>query len=86
MGVETMGVETIGVETAFHPARKAHPAFLVDNSDDLSDDLDDLARRLSEAGATVSSDEALPGYRRFYADDPFGHRLGLLTPHSLSPA
>ena len=54
----------VGVEAGFAPARKAHPAFAVD-------DLDALAARLGE----VQWDGSLPGVRRFYADDPFGNRL-----------
>ena len=57
----------IGVEEDFRPARKAHPAFVVD-------DLDALAARIGE----VRWDDALPGVRRFYADDPWGNRLEFL--------
>lgn len=63
----------IGVEQPFAPARKAHPALLVDK-------LDALAERLTAAGVTVVWDAELPGYRRFYAFDPWGNRLELLTP------
>jgi predicted enzyme related to lactoylglutathione lyase len=56
----------------FAPAKKAHPAFEVD-------DLDELARRLTEAGAKVRWDERLPGARRFYSFDPAGNRLEFLT-------
>ena len=58
----------IGVELEFHPARKAHPAFAVLSLDKLRDSL--LAR-----GIRVVDDEAIPGTRRFYADDPWGNRL-----------
>jgi len=57
----------IGVEEGFRPARKAHPAFAVD-------DLDALASRLGD----VTWDEELPGRRRFYAQDPWGNRLEFL--------
>ena len=57
----------VGVEDPFTPARKAHPAFVVD-------DLDELAERLPD----VSWDEAIPGVRRFYSADPFGNRLEFL--------
>src|SRR4051794_9161857 len=57
----------IGVEDPFAPAKKAHPAFRVD-------DLDGLARRLGD----VKWDDAIPGQRRFYAADPFGNRLEFL--------
>ncbi|HEY3631890.1 MAG TPA: VOC family protein [Jatrophihabitantaceae bacterium] len=59
----------LGVEEPFHPARKAHPAFLVD-------DLDDLATRLTAAGHDcVHTDSEIPGVRRFHTADPFGNRL-----------
>ena len=54
----------VGVEADFAPARKAHPAFVVD-------DLDAVAAALRD----VQWDEELPGVRRFYATDPFGNRL-----------
>ena len=61
----------LGVEAAFTPARKAHPAFLVD-------DLDALTDRLQAAGFATEPDEALPGYRRSYVSDPFGNRVELM--------
>ena len=63
----------LGVEVDFRPARKAHPALLVD-------DLSDLAERLD-----VRWDDLLPGYRRCYVDDPCGNRLELLTPRYSAP-
>ena len=59
----------LGVETPFAPARKAHPAFLVDA-------LDELRASLTGAGfpCTDSSGE-IPGVRRFHCPDPFGNRL-----------
>ena len=65
----------VGVDADFLPARKAHPALLVD-------DLDAIVTRLAEAGHSVRPDELLPGYRRCYLDDPCGNRLELLTPVS----
>jgi catechol 2,3-dioxygenase-like lactoylglutathione lyase family enzyme len=61
----------VGVEEDFAPARKAHPALLVGSQAEL----EDLAERL----ASVRWDETLPGYRRFYASDPFGNRIELLA-------
>jgi catechol 2,3-dioxygenase-like lactoylglutathione lyase family enzyme len=58
----------VGVEEPFVPARKAHPGLVVA-------DLDALAARLEGAGIRVSWDDAIPGTRRFHADDPFGNRL-----------
>ena len=58
----------IGVEQNFQPARKAHPAFLVSN-------LDELRATLTTANVSILDDDNLPGTRRFYADDPWGNRL-----------
>ena len=59
----------LGVEADFRPARKAHPAFIVE-------DLDALERMLQAAGfETTSGDNEIPGLRRFHSFDPFGNRL-----------
>jgi len=59
----------LGVEEPFVAARKAHPAFLVD-------DLDALAAALAVAGhECIRGDGELPGVRRFHTFDPFGNRL-----------
>ena len=63
----------LGVEDAFSAARKAHPAL-------LTDDVAALRQRLEAAGVEVVDDQPLPGFKRFYAYDPFGNRLELLTP------
>ena len=66
------GVELhLGVEEPFRPARKAHPAFLVD-------DLDALRARVVSGGGEIEDQPPLPGYRRFHAFDPFGNRLEFL--------
>ncbi len=61
----------LGVETPFSPAKKAHPAFLVE-------DLDELAKRLERTGFLLSWDEAIPSIRRFHTHDVFGNRLEFL--------
>jgi catechol 2,3-dioxygenase-like lactoylglutathione lyase family enzyme len=59
----------LGVEEPFAPARKAHPALLVD-------DLDALAAALAAAGCDcVRADGEIPGVRRFHTSDPFGNRV-----------
>lgn len=63
----------LGVEDDFAPARKAHPAM-------LTDDIVSLRLRLEASGVDVADDQPLPGFERFYAYDPFGNRLELLTP------
>jgi catechol 2,3-dioxygenase-like lactoylglutathione lyase family enzyme len=61
----------LGVEDGFRPAHKAHPGILVD-------DLDEVARRVARTGQDVTWDADFPGFRRFYARDPFGNRLEFL--------
>ena len=59
----------LGVEEPFVPARKAHPALLVD-------DLRGLEAVLTAAGhGCVRSDGEIPGVRRFHTRDPFGNRV-----------
>jgi catechol 2,3-dioxygenase-like lactoylglutathione lyase family enzyme len=62
----------LGVEEPYAPARKAHPALVVD-------DLDALAERLEAAGHPVERG-TLPGFRRFHTSDPHGNRLEFLQP------
>ena len=63
----------LGVESNFTPAKKAHPAFRVH-------DLAHLRDKLIAAGFPVFNDEPLPGYDRFFSNDPFGNRLEFLKP------
>lgn len=65
----------LGVEAEFRPARKAHPAFLVQH-------LDAITQHLQQAGVAVITDEPLEGYQRIYVSDPFGNRIELLEPVS----
>lgn len=66
------GVELhLGVEDDFRPSRKGHPGILVT-------DLDDVVRRLQRAGQDVRWDAEFPGFRRVYANDPFGNRMEFL--------
>ncbi len=69
----------LGVERDFRAARKAHPAFLVD-------DLAVLAAMLAAGGYRVFADEPLDGNDRLYVDDPFGNRIELLEPHAVEDA
>jgi catechol 2,3-dioxygenase-like lactoylglutathione lyase family enzyme len=61
----------LGVEDDFRPAKKAHPALLVDG-------VKALAERCAAAGYAVVSDEPLAGFDRIYVSDPFGNRIELL--------
>ena len=63
----------LGVEDPFHPARKAHPALVVDQ-------FEDLLTRLDAAGVEVRWAEEGPGVRRAHIDDCFGNRLELIDP------
>ncbi|MBV7340125.1 VOC family protein [Chloroflexi bacterium TSY] len=66
---ETPGVIVhLGVEEGFVAARKAHPAFLVSN-------LDELWKALKNSGAEVVADTSLSDVRRFHTEDPFGNRI-----------
>ena len=61
----------LGVEKDFTPARKAHPALIVE-------DLSALVAALKRAGHRVVEDEPLEGFDRVYVDDPFGNRIELM--------
>jgi catechol 2,3-dioxygenase-like lactoylglutathione lyase family enzyme len=61
----------LGVEEGFRPAKKAHPAVLVEN-------LDDLVGELRLDGHQVRFDDEIPEVRRCYVDDPFGNRIELI--------
>jgi catechol 2,3-dioxygenase-like lactoylglutathione lyase family enzyme len=66
----------LGVEDDFRPAKKAHPALLVD-------DLADLAARCAAAGYPTVEDKPLEGFDRLYVADPFGNRIELLQRHAV---
>ncbi len=62
----------LGVEKDFRAARKAHPAFLVD-------DLDPLVTKVRTAGyETDTSQPPVEGYKRTHVFDPFGNRIELM--------
>ncbi|HUY27201.1 MAG TPA: VOC family protein [Candidatus Binataceae bacterium] len=63
----------LGVENDFAPARKAHPALIVE-------DLRALAGALRRAGCRVIDNEPLEACDRIYTDDPFGNRIELIEP------
>ena len=63
----------LGIDPEFHPARKAHPAFLIR-------DLSALVCKLRESGIQVIEAEPLEGYNHVYIADPFGNRLELMEP------
>jgi catechol 2,3-dioxygenase-like lactoylglutathione lyase family enzyme len=62
----------LGVEDDFRPAKKAHPAFVVD-------DLEELGQALEASGYRVFVDAVQPkGGRRVFTEDPFGNRVELI--------
>lgn len=65
----------VGVEDPFGPARKAHPAFVVD-------DLDDVAASVAAGGFDVDhrERESFGGYLRFHTHDGAGNRVEVLQP------
>jgi catechol 2,3-dioxygenase-like lactoylglutathione lyase family enzyme len=59
----------LGVETPFAPAKKAHPAFLVD-------DLEALQDQLTAAGYDcIRADGEIEGVTRFHTHDSLGNRV-----------
>lgn len=58
----------LGVDAEFRPAKKAHPAFLVQ-------DHAELLERLQTEGYQVAEDRSRPGITRSFAFDPFGNRV-----------
>ena len=60
-----------GVEDGFLPARRAHPALLVEN-------LGALVAKLKACGIAFKGGKPLPGYRRGDIHDPFGNRIELM--------
>jgi catechol 2,3-dioxygenase-like lactoylglutathione lyase family enzyme len=73
------GVELhLGVEEPFRPARKAHPALVLDDVATL----DATGERLGALGFEVDhrERETFPGYVRLHAFDGHGNRVELLAP------
>jgi len=61
----------LGVEQDFRPARRAHPAVVVEG-------FDEMVARLDGAGYATRPDNDLAGVRRCFVDDPFGNRVELI--------
>ena len=68
----------LGVEADFRPARKAHPAFVVDG-------LAALVSHLEQHNVEVMSAEPLDGIERIHISDPFGNRIELMEPNAEHP-
>jgi catechol 2,3-dioxygenase-like lactoylglutathione lyase family enzyme len=63
-----LGIET---DSDFHSARTAHPAFAVDN-------LDEIVSACEHAGLPTREDTPFANYRRTHICDPFGNRIELM--------
>jgi catechol 2,3-dioxygenase-like lactoylglutathione lyase family enzyme len=61
----------IGIEEPFAPAKKAHPAFQVEN-------IETLKTHLMKHEVNFIVDTDLPGANRIYVSDPFGNRIEIL--------
>src|SRR5882757_8724441 len=62
----------LGVEPDFHPAKRAHPALVVDN-------LDEIVAACERAGLPAGPDTSVNDFRRVHVFDPFGNRLELMV-------
>ncbi len=61
----------VGVDPEFRPARKAHPALLVD-------DIVAIKREIEAKDIFVRGDKRIVGYSRFFTEDPFGNRIEIM--------
>lgn len=61
----------IGIEEPFTPAKKAHPAFEIEQ-------IEALKRQLTDNKIDYQVDHLLPGANRIFLHDPFGNRIELL--------
>ncbi|HKW61094.1 MAG TPA: VOC family protein [Candidatus Acidoferrum sp.] len=65
----------LGVEEDFRPAKKAHPALVVEG-------LDEIVARCEAAGLPTIPDAEIDRRRRIHIFDPFGNRLELIEAKS----
>lgn len=61
----------LGVEEDFRPAKKAHPALVVEG-------LNEILAKCKAAGLPFKPDAEIDGRRREHVFDPFGNRLELI--------
>ncbi len=61
----------LGIELDFTPAKRAHPAFLVQG-------LNAILAACERAGLSAKPDTSFNGFRRVHVFDPFGNRLELM--------
>ena len=67
----------VGIEDPFAPARKAHPALVLDDVTEL----ESVAARLVDLGFEVdwSQRHTFPGHQRFHTHDGHGNRVEVLA-------
>ena len=61
----------LGIDPDFRPAKKAHPALIVD-------DVRAMVTTLKQAGHEAKDGKPLEGYDRIDTSDPFGNRIELM--------
>jgi catechol 2,3-dioxygenase-like lactoylglutathione lyase family enzyme len=61
----------LGIEPDFVPAKRAHPALVVDS-------LDEIVAACGRANLATRPDTSFNGFRRVHVFDPFGNRLELM--------
>ena len=61
----------LGIEADFHTAKRAHPAFTVNN-------LDEIVSACERAGLVTKPDTPVGNFRRTHVFDPFGNRIELM--------
>ena len=61
----------LGIEPDFVPAKRAHPALVVDS-------LDEIVAACGRANLATRPDTSFSGFRRVHVFDPFGNRLELM--------
>jgi len=61
----------LGIEPDFTPAKRAHPAFVVEG-------LEAILAACERAGISIQPDTSFNGFRRVHVFDPFGNRLELM--------
>jgi len=62
----------LGIEEDFRPAKKAHPALICSN-------YEELLSKLRQAGVAAPEANDIPGVRRCHVFDPFGNRIELIA-------
>ena len=66
----------LGIEPDFTPAKRAHPAFVVEN-------LAAILAACERAGIITKPDTSFNGFRRVHVFDPFGNRIELMEREKL---